>query len=95
MNKIYEVTTLCNALVDVVYSASDNLLEKYNLKKGIMHLLSYEQQQSLIRELVNDRQAIELGGSALNTIRALSMLGKKTLQVLYLMILLEKWLKIA
>ena len=62
MTKSYEVSTMCNALVDLVYAVSDKVLVDHKLKKGMTHLISYKQQQALIKDLGEKSEALELGG---------------------------------
>ncbi len=78
MKKKFDVATLCNALVDVVVEATEDELKMFSLKKGCMHLVDAQAQRELLAHFKDKPQTIEVGGSSLNTIRGLAMLGKKT-----------------
>jgi fructokinase len=64
-----------NAIVDIVCKVDDAFLEKNNFIKGSMSLIEEEVAQKLF-ELKSEK--ITSGGSASNTIAALSQLGCKT-----------------
>lgn len=65
-----------NALTDIVITLSDEtFLEQHTLPKGGMTLLSAEKQSILEKGLEGCEQKLSLGGSAGNTIRAMSYLG--------------------
>lgn len=74
----YDVFSVCNALVDILVDVSDEEIRSFGLKKGHMHLLQEQQQRELLGSLKDRPQTIELGGASLNTIRALALLGHKT-----------------
>lgn len=76
--KQYAVTSVCNALVDILIEIEETDVEKYGLTKGIMHLVDSEKQKNLLRDLRENEKTTELGGSSMNAIRALAMLRKKT-----------------
>lgn len=76
--KTLDVTAICNALVDVVVEASQEDLDRFELKKGIMHLVDEHRQKSILSQLDVKPEAIELGGSSLNAIRTLAGLGFQT-----------------
>lgn len=78
MKKKYHVSTICNALVDVILKANDDTIEALNLNKGKMHLVDKSQQEKILKHFTHQSQAIELGGSALNLIKAMAQLNKKT-----------------
>jgi sugar/nucleoside kinase (ribokinase family) len=75
---MYDVSSICNALVDVMFKASDNDLKKFNLSKGKMCLTSKEEQEKIIAHFPREAAIIQLGGSCLNTIRALSTMKANT-----------------
>jgi len=66
-----------NALVDYEYLVEDNFLSKHSLPKGGMTLLDESQQKKLMTELSNFKKR-QGGGSAANTVIALSQLGGKS-----------------
>lgn len=74
----FEVTTVCNALMDIVVDVTDDDLIKLGYDKSIMTLVNEEEQKKILDHFKNHQHAIELGGSAMNAIRALALLKKKT-----------------
>lgn len=78
MTKTLEVVTLCNALMDVMAEVSDEDLATLELTKGIMHLVDADRQEQLLSFLGDRPKHTELGGSGMNTIKALAQLGAKT-----------------
>lgn len=76
--KRYDVLTICNALVDIVYKATDMELAQFNLRKGHMNLVESEKQNIILSHFAGRDATVELGGSSLNAMRALAMLKKKT-----------------
>ena len=75
----YHVFGIGNALVDMEYEVAESFLEENNIEKGLMTLIDETQQQQLSAGLesaygVKKRTG---GGSAANTIVAISMLGGK------------------
>lgn len=77
-SKKYAVSSVCNALMDIVVEAKEEDLRHFKLQKGIMHLVDHEKQTDLLSYLDGHEKAVELGGSSLNAIRTLAQLGKKT-----------------
>ena len=73
-----DVSSICNALVDILVKTEDTTLEKLNLKKGIMHLVDDDRQAEVLKHFANSKPVTELGGSCLNAIRTLASLGSKT-----------------
>jgi sugar/nucleoside kinase (ribokinase family) len=76
--KKYDVVAVCNALVDILVKANDSDLNALNLSKGVMHLVDQERQTEVLNHFSGKVEGIELGGSAMNAIRTLAQLGKKT-----------------
>lgn len=76
--KKYDVLTICNALVDIIYKANDMDLKQFKLNKGHMALVETEKQHAILRHFAGRETTVELGGSSLNAMRALAMLQKKT-----------------
>ncbi|MFK7824851.1 MAG: adenosine kinase [Oligoflexales bacterium] len=76
--KSYDVVSICNALVDIIFDASDEDLKEHNLTKGNMHLVDRSAQEILLSAFKGKSKGEELGGSAMNAMRALARLGKKT-----------------
>lgn len=78
MEKTYDVISICNALVDIVFEANDTELASHKFNKGEMHLVDNKTRETLLEQFLSRQKAIELGGSCLNAIRALALLNKKT-----------------
>ena len=78
-SKTYAVSTVCNALMDIIVEATDKDLAHFELEKGRMHLVDEHRQIEILAYLSNHQQTVELGGSAMNAIRTLTELGHPTL----------------
>ncbi len=74
--KKYHVSAIGNAMLDVVCEVSDEFLQKENILKGNMQLISQERSRYLLK-LINPVKKTA-GGSAANTISTLSKLGLST-----------------
>ena len=71
----YDVYGLGNALVDIEYEVTAQQLRELNIEKGVMTLVD-ESQQSLIVERLGAHECNRgSGGSAANTVIAVSQLG--------------------
>ena len=77
--KNYDVYGIGNALVDTEYEVNDSFFTKAQLGKGLMTLVEAEERQRIIKLLEDDHdhQVISQsgGGSAANTMVAISQLG--------------------
>lgn len=71
----YDVFGMGNALVDVVFEASDEFIAKHEIEKGIMTLVDEARQNELIQALDLDQNKMQCGGSAANTIIAANQFG--------------------
>ncbi len=69
----YDVIAIGNAIVDVVSSCSDELIEELGMPKGGMTLIDADQAQELYDAMGPAREIS--GGSAANTLAGLSALG--------------------
>jgi sugar/nucleoside kinase (ribokinase family) len=78
--KDIDVLAICNVLKDIVINVSDAELTELGLSKGIMHLVSEEEQLKLLNTFAEREKTVEMGGSGPNMIRTLSVLGKKVSQ---------------
>jgi sugar/nucleoside kinase (ribokinase family) len=77
LDKIYDVYSLGSAVVDVQTQVDDNIITKLRSEKGSMQLIS-EVQLEEIMGIVNGMQCFKsCGGSAANSIIALTQLGGK------------------
>ena len=76
----YHVYGIGNALVDMEFSVSDAFLAKNNIEKGLMTLIEEDKQQQLSDNLIKEFGLKKRagGGSAANTIVAISQLSGKT-----------------
>lgn len=76
MTKKYDVYGMGNALMDMEFSVTPELLTQLNIEKGVMTLMDEKQQQELLTHLPNPCKQSS-GGSAANTMVAISQLGGK------------------
>lgn len=77
MAKKYNVYGIGNALVDMEFEVTDHFLEKHDVEKGVMTLVDEDAQSRLIDD-INREEAVEKpGGSAANTVFAVSQFGGK------------------
>ncbi|MGE0173156.1 MAG: adenosine kinase [Oligoflexales bacterium] len=74
----YHVSTICNALIDILIQVEESDLKTLGLTKGVMHLVESERQREILSYFQNKEKTHELGGSSLNAIRTLASLGMKT-----------------
>lgn len=77
MGKKYDVYGVGNALVDIEYEVSPELLQQLKIDKGVMTLLDEDSQNHILENLKNLHCHKSCGGSAANTIVAISQLGGK------------------
>jgi sugar/nucleoside kinase (ribokinase family) len=76
--KQLDVVGICNALVDILVEVDESDITRFGLKKGVMHLVEHDRQSEILGALGARPHTVELGGSAMNAIRTLAQLGKKT-----------------
>ena len=77
MSKKYNVTGIGNALVDIEFTVSDAFLHTFGIEKGMMTLVDEERQTALMQEINRETAKMQCGGSAANTVIALSQFGGK------------------
>ena len=77
MNKKYDVCAIGNALIDYEIEVEDSFLLQNKIEKGLMTLVDSSFQQILITKTQGNIRKKQGGGSAANTIFALSQLGGK------------------
>lgn len=75
--KKYDVYAIGNALVDMEFAVDDEFLIQNNIDKGVMTLVNEAQQQKLYEALAGHTGKMASGGSAANTIIAVSHFGGK------------------
>lgn len=73
-----DVTAIENALIDLLVRASDGVLSEMKLTKGVMKLVETTEQTELLKKVGNLSPEVEVGGSAANVLRAMSVLGAQT-----------------
>jgi sugar/nucleoside kinase (ribokinase family) len=76
--KSYDITSVCNALMDVLIEITDEDIKRLGLTKGVMHLVDSQRQREVLEHFKTKPRVTELGGSAMNAIRTLASLGHKT-----------------
>lgn len=77
--KKYQVYGIGNALVDLEFETTDVWLSKHGITKGIMTLVDHDRQKELMNDLdIYKSKNKTCGGSAGNTIIAVSQLGGST-----------------
>jgi sugar/nucleoside kinase (ribokinase family) len=77
----YDVFGIGNALVDMEFMVSDKFLTDNNIEKGLMTLVEEDRQEELIKvlhEQHTDEIKRQCGGSAANSIIAVSQFGGKS-----------------
>lgn len=74
MSHKFDVSSICNVLVDILIHISDEDLKALDLEKGKMHLVDKFQQRRILDYFQGHSRKVELGGSSLNTIKALAQL---------------------
>lgn len=79
-SKDIKVLAICNVLKDIVIKVKDTELEELGLNKGMMHLVSEEEQQTILNKFENREKSVEMGGSGPNMIRTLALLGQPVSQ---------------
>ncbi|HAC62106.1 MAG TPA: adenosine kinase [Cyanothece sp. UBA12306] len=77
MGKNYHVYGVGNALVDMEFEVTPELLQELKIDKGVMTLVDEDRQDELIKKLDGRLGKQSGGGSAANTMVAISQLGGK------------------
>jgi sugar/nucleoside kinase (ribokinase family) len=73
--KKYDVTGIGNALVDIEFKVSDKFFLDNGVEKGVMTLVDEERQNALMRVINTAEAKKQCGGSAANTVIAVSQFG--------------------
>jgi sugar/nucleoside kinase (ribokinase family) len=74
----YDVYGLGNALLDIEFELSPEILQDLGIDKGVMTLLDEASQNKIISQLDGHAQKRSCGGSAANTLIAISQFGGKS-----------------
>ncbi len=77
----YDVCGIGNALVDMEFKVTDDFFSTHNIEKGLMTLVEEDRQKQLLEVLSsehNDELKRQCGGSAANTVIAVSQFGGKS-----------------
>lgn len=77
MTTKYDVYAIGNALVDMEYEINEQFLSQYKIDKGLMTLVDEVRQNELLDALGGTPKKQQCGGSAANTIIAVSQFGGK------------------
>lgn len=75
--KKYDVYGIGNALVDIVSEVEDVFFKTHNVEKGLMTLVDEERQHQLVKAIHLPNSDMKCGGSAANTVIAVSQFGGK------------------
>ncbi len=75
-NSEFDVTTIGNAIVDIIAQCDDSFLEEFKIVKSSMDLIDEERSKKLFDKL--NTTTIISGGSAANTAVGIASLGSKT-----------------
>jgi sugar/nucleoside kinase (ribokinase family) len=73
----YDVYGLGNALLDIEFEVTPEVLQELGIDKGVMTLLDEESQNKIIARLNQTTQKRSCGGSAANTLIAIAQFGGK------------------
>ena len=73
----YNVYGVGNAIVDIVTEVDNDFFEKNEIEKGVMTLVDEKRQDALVKAIDMKKSQMSGGGSAANTIVALSQFGGK------------------
>ncbi len=76
--KKFDVSSICNALLDILVYAEEKDITALGLTKGIMHLVDDTRQKEVESHFDAKKETQELGGSSLNAMRTLAALGANT-----------------
>lgn len=73
--KKFNVYGIGNALVDLEFKVTDSFIEEFGIEKGLMTLVDEDTQHKLIGAINHDETLKKSGGSAANTVIAVSQFG--------------------
>lgn len=75
--KKYNVYGIGNALVDLEFQVNEEFLAQHEVAKGVMTLVDEDKQNQLIQAIDHEKTTRKSGGSAGNTVMAISQFGGK------------------
>lgn len=75
MSSKFDVFGIGNALVDIVVEVDDSFINEKNVEKGLMTLVDEDRQHELLRGMSISEKNMKCGGSAANSIIAVSQFG--------------------
>jgi sugar/nucleoside kinase (ribokinase family) len=78
MSKRYDVYGIGNAVVDIVTEVDHDFFEKNQIEKGLMTLVDEKRQDQLVKAIDMKKSRMTCGGSAGNTMIAVSQFGGKS-----------------
>lgn len=78
MNRQYDVYGIGNALVDIVTEVDIDFFSKNEIEKGVMTLVDDKRQHQLMKAIDMKKSKMACGGSAGNTVIAVSQFGGKS-----------------
>lgn len=78
MAKKFDVYGIGNALVDMEFEVTADFLKKANIEKGLMTLVDEDRQTEIVNTLTGTQHKRSCGGSAANTMIAVSQFGGKS-----------------
>lgn len=73
----YDVYGIGNALVDIDFEVDYDLLTQLKVEKGLMTLIDQERHHQLLHQLAEHKHIMACGGSAANTLIAVTQFGGK------------------
>lgn len=76
--KKYDVTGIGNALVDIEFKVTDQFFTENGVEKGLMTLVDEDRQNALMAVIDTEQAKKQCGGSAGNTVIAISQFGGKS-----------------
>ncbi|WP_297338452.1 adenosine kinase [Algoriphagus sp.] len=76
--KKYDVTGMGNALVDIEFKVSNQFFADHGVEKGLMTLVDEDRQNGLMQVINTAEAKKQAGGSAANTVVAVSQFGGKS-----------------
>lgn len=77
MKKKYDIVGIGNALVDIEFKVDEDFFSDNKIEKGLMTLVDEERQNHLMEVIDTEEAKKQCGGSAANTVIAVSQFGGK------------------